>query len=68
MSKYTPTTVDNLEDRQGDIDDIKKLAQEVLDSLDCAEGCETATDFDANIEAVLESMKEITAALKELRE
>jgi hypothetical protein len=68
VSKHTPTTADNLEDRQAEIDDIKKLAQALLDSLDCAEGCETPTDFDANIEAVFENMKEITAALKELRE
>lgn len=67
QDKHTPTTTENIEDRQDEIDDIKKLAQTLLDSLDCAESCETPKDFDANVDAVDENLKEITAALKELR-
>lgn len=63
-----PTTADNLVDRQGEIDDIKKLVEQLTDALTCAETCETSTDFDANIEGAFDSIKEITAALKELRE
>ena len=61
------TTEDNIEDRQGEIEDIRAHAQAVLDHLECAEGCETPKDFDININEALDSARTLIEQLKELR-
>ncbi len=50
MSK---TTADNLSDRQGDVSELSQIVEHITDAISCAESCETAADFDANLSDVI---------------
>lgn len=51
----------------GEITDIRAAVSQADDALMNAESCETPEDFDANIEAALDSLKEAIDAIKETR-
>ncbi len=62
----TKMTAEQFEECQGKIADLKARVQTLLDVLDCAECCETATDLVANIDEAKDLVKEVGAELSEL--
>jgi hypothetical protein len=66
MAKKTMTP-EKLEEHQANIDDVRKLLNSAIDSLDNAESCETAEDFLANVEAALGDMDSAWDDLKAMQ-
>jgi hypothetical protein len=56
----------DFDDKINEVMELKKMAQELLDHLDCAESSENDEDLMANLDNALDSSKEIVAVLKEL--
>ena len=56
----------DLNDRQAELHDAIKAAEELLAALQSAESCETEEDFEANLGDALGFLKEIKSEIKEL--
>lgn len=56
----------SLEDRQAEIESIRKLLECAIDALELAESCEADGDFAANMEDATNFTKDATAEIKEL--
>lgn len=65
MSKKT--TAATMEDRQAQAPDLRAHLAPITEAIDCAETCDTPEDFDANLDAIEDAIKELTALLKEIR-
>jgi len=61
------TTKATLEDRLAQVVDLRALLVPITSAVVCAETVETPEDFDANLDAVEDGIKELLAALKEIR-
>lgn len=46
-------SAEKLEEHQANIDDVRKTLNRAIEALDCAESCETAEDFVANVDFAL---------------
>jgi hypothetical protein len=57
---------------QDEVGDLKTAAEEIVNDLDCAEGCESHEDLIANLEAALANVEalrvQIRSALTEAKE
>ena len=64
----TPTTEENIMDRQSEIPDVLNAIERANDDLNNAESCETAEDFDDNLasaeDALNEALKQIALVRK----
>jgi len=58
---------EDLQDKQSEVDDIRKALAEVGEHLDCAESCETGADFVVNIEDAIKALDRIRRDLVELK-
>lgn len=56
-----------LEDCVDDLPDIVKLAEQLVEDLQCAETCESVGDLRANIDEALTNLKRMTADLVSLK-
>jgi ElaB/YqjD/DUF883 family membrane-anchored ribosome-binding protein len=63
----TNTTEDTIDERQGEVEDLSKACESILESLGCAESCETPEDFDANIDEALAEARSLVKAIEALR-
>lgn len=66
MSK---TTEDNIAERQGEIGEIRDagFVSSALDDLGNAEDCETPSDFDANIDNLIDNLEQALVAARAVR-
>jgi hypothetical protein len=62
------STAEELEDKQGLMDDLRKLVTELDSHLECAETCETMHDFRANIDEAIDAVRRLQVELKEVQE
>ena len=63
-----PTTAENVDERRERLSDIKPLLRQLESAFDCAESCETPTDFDANLRDMDDAIGAILLAMKEVRD
>lgn len=56
----------DLEELQGEIEDIRGAVDLVADDLSCAESCETVADYRANVLAAAEALEAQAKALRAL--
>lgn len=63
----TKTTEANLDDRMGDLDEIRSSVSEADDALSNADSVETPEDFDASIDEAIDALKTALKDLKALR-
>lgn len=47
------TTKENLDERQGEIEMLARLARELAEHVDNAESCESPEDFDRNLDEAI---------------
>ncbi len=58
---------DKLDELQGEIYDLEKPSQELVDAIETAGGCETAVDFKANLDVALDLLEQLVKDVKDLR-
>ena len=46
-------STEKMAEHQANIDDVRKTLERAIESLDCAESCETVEDFEANVASAL---------------
>ncbi len=63
----TKTTLENMEDRQVEVADLRTFIGQIEDDLGGAECCETPEDFDANLDAMVTAAKALIARVEEIR-
>jgi len=56
-----------LDELQGNVSDVIEASREITDSLDCAESCETMSDYAENINEAITAAQTLLRELKKLR-
>ena len=58
---------DRLDELQGNVSDVSETSREITDSLDCAESCETMSDYADSINEAILAAQTLLRELKTLR-